>query len=430
MDQNKFSKFAQRRSVLNKLREKTNISGQAAEKFFNPEFQEVMESLRESDDQIWSIVKGESGEDSSSLKDLIKAARSNFNRREFITAVNFLGRFHKKMDEIVNVIKKLNFDVDKVHHEFLFKDLDSEQEKHLEALRGRFAQKIYAFQKEAGIMDFLSNLTTTRGRALSAWEKRYPNRVKNFKKDAGSLLTASEKMLKIVEDRLHEMGKFRAQRKVDNFMDSAKKIISAFGSYDGSFKELYGANIKSFVNDFLDQKKEKARKAEEMKQNSEEQTSENLPEEWVDMSGIENEESTLPVASERATIPDLEPEIKNKDLNPVPTASEAALDPQAAKIYEQIKDPNKNEALKPAKTPNVEKLDLDLGELEKDQINEPRDTQKPKEAHQKFVSFLETLGSEDPRFLEGKIRLYAKKIEAEDPEASIQLLQIAKKIGR
>ena len=130
-----------KRSVLNKLREMSNVSGIAAEKFFNPEFERVMNSLRESDNKIRALVSGQEiegedpGDDSVSLKDLYKNAKSNINRREYMTAIAFLGRFHKKLHEISNLVDKLNFDVDQVHNDFLFKDLDEDQKKHLSDLR-------------------------------------------------------------------------------------------------------------------------------------------------------------------------------------------------------------------------------------------------------------------------------------------------------
>src|SRR6266403_1952266 len=99
-------KAAQKRSLLNKLREMTNVGGIASEKVFHPEFQQLMDKLRnETDDPIRAIVSGEQiGEasppdDGIGLKDLLKSARSNVNRREYMKAVADLGRFHKKMND-------------------------------------------------------------------------------------------------------------------------------------------------------------------------------------------------------------------------------------------------------------------------------------------------------------------------------------------
>lgn len=247
-------KIAQRRSVLNKLREMTNVSGIAAEKFFNPEFQRVMESLREKDDQIRSLVAGDSigmgdpGSDAVSLKELLKSSKSNLNRREYMSAIAELGRFHKKLFDVVQEIGKLAFDVDKVHHEFLFKDLDEEKKQHLQDLKTRFAKESNAaLVKEASIMDFFYNIGTKRGRALAAWEKRYPKQVGKLKKDTAMLQARSEGLLAQVLSALKEMASARSTRNVDAYTKAADKITKSYQGYDKTFRDYYTANVKGFL---------------------------------------------------------------------------------------------------------------------------------------------------------------------------------------
>lgn len=247
-------KTAQKRSLLNKLREMTNVSGIAAEKFFNPEFKKVMESLREKDDQIRSLVSGESvgagdpGSDPVSLKSLIKSAKSNLNRREYMSAIADLGRFHKKIFDVVQLIGSLNADVDAVHHEFLFKDLSDESKGHLQDLKSRFAaaQKD-ALIKEASIMDFFHNLATKRGRALALWEKRYPKQVGKLKTDTNKLLEKSESLLNSVLSSLKEMAAARSVRNVDEYIKAAQKISAGYSAYDKGFRTYYTDNVKGFL---------------------------------------------------------------------------------------------------------------------------------------------------------------------------------------
>lgn len=247
-------KTAQKRSVLNKLREMTNVSGIAAEKFFNPEFQRVMESLREKDDQIRSLVAGESigmgdpGNDSIALKDLLKSSKSNINRKEYMSAIADLGRFHKKLFDVVDQISKLSFDVDQVHHEFLFKDLDDQKKQHLHDLKTRFAHtRRMEMIKEASIMDFFYNIGTKRGRALAAWEKRYPKQVGKLKKETLQLQGRSEVLLQQVLSALKEMASARSTRNVDSYTKAADKITKAYQNYDKSFRDYYTANVKGFL---------------------------------------------------------------------------------------------------------------------------------------------------------------------------------------
>ncbi len=220
-------KTAQTRNIFNKIRDWTNISGKAAENFFNPQFKEVMETLREVDSNIRSIVAGKSveggepGSDAVSLKDLLKSSKSNLNRKEYMTAVAELGRFHKKVFEVTQQVFKLNNVVDKVHHQFLFQDLGDEHKKQLEDLRQRFASQQQALVKEAGIMDFFHNILTNRGRALGFYEKRYGKQVEGLKKATEKMLGDSQKLLSNILLLLTEMASARASRNPDRYVKAA-----------------------------------------------------------------------------------------------------------------------------------------------------------------------------------------------------------------
>lgn len=252
-------KVAQKRSLIDKLIEKTNIGGIATEKYFSPEFQQIMDQLRQVDDGIRAIVAGEQiGEASApsdpiSLKELLKSVKSNLNRREYIKAVADLSRFHQKTAEIVKLISFLKVNVDKIHEKFLFQDLDEESKKHLSSLMKRWSANLYFeknLRKQANIADFLTNIGTERGRALSAWEKRYPNKVKKLKDDTVSLLSLSERLLSIILSSLKDLARARAKRNPDNYITIANKIPVAYKNYDqadNGFKKYYENNIKEFL---------------------------------------------------------------------------------------------------------------------------------------------------------------------------------------
>lgn len=260
-------KFAQRRGILNKLHEAFSPSGNAAENFFNPEFKKVMEALRKQDDTIRSIVAGEKigdgdpGEDRTHLKQLLKSAKSNLARREYLLAASDLGRFHAKAFEVSKAIEGLNSNVDEVHEQFLFKHLDDkdnekpeeyekrmQQRKYLQNLRERLASERQAeIVKQAGIMDFFVNVGTQRGRALAMWEKRYPEKTKALKQATAVQIDASQKFLDLVLSQLKEMAKARASRNVDTYMNLAKKISDKYSAYDTGFKKFYNDQIKGFL---------------------------------------------------------------------------------------------------------------------------------------------------------------------------------------
>lgn len=424
-------KTAQRRGILNKLREMTNVSGIAAEKFFNPEFQKVMESLRAKDNAVRALVSGQEiegadpGSDPISLKDLLKSAKSNFNRREYMTAVAELGRFHKKLFDVVQSIKDLSLDVDAVHHEFLFKDLGDEQKKQLADLKTRFAaQRQDAIVKEASIMDFFYNIGTKRGRALAAWEKRYPKQVGKLKKDTSMLLSRSDAMLGQILSALKEMASARATRNVDNYMKSADKITKSYQNYDKIFKDYYNSNIKGFLE-----------KIELMS------PTEKAP----DNKGLGAQEITAP---EKQESPSLPPE-SNIPI-PLTQVKEPVTIPQGAPAMSSVV-PSAPTALAPEKIPSIPPSPKVPAEMvapttEKELPTVPSlpptgTSEEPeaksdmlaremwgKKSHQKFLNSLESLAGESPFLLASHIKKYAKSIQGTDPEAAIELFKIVKSI--
>lgn len=252
-------KTAQRRGILNKLREKTNLGGMAAENIFSPEFRELMDRLRdETDDPVRAILSGTQignaspPSDAISLKDLMKDTKSAINRREYMKAVANLGRFHKKLFEATKILSGFKSNVDSIHEKFLLEGLDDDSKQHLHDLKGRIGAKAAStdqkyFIKEANIMDFFSNIGTERGRALAAWEKTYPKQVGKLKGDTIGMLRRSESVMANVLSILKDMATARATRNVDKYLLGADKIVKLYNIYDMAFKEYYNANVKGFL---------------------------------------------------------------------------------------------------------------------------------------------------------------------------------------
>ena len=94
------NKTAQERTLWNKFVENIgDVSGIAAENYFSPDLKKIMETIRSEDDSIRSTVSGKfigyaspKGE-AISLKDLLKSAKSNFNRREYFKSISDLTKF-------------------------------------------------------------------------------------------------------------------------------------------------------------------------------------------------------------------------------------------------------------------------------------------------------------------------------------------------
>ena len=418
-------KIAQRRSVLNKIREMTNVSGIAAENFFNPQFQEVMNNVRSVDAAIRAIATGQQIEDADpdpsnmgdtrSLKDLLKSAKSNFNRREYMTAVAELGRFHKKFADIARQIAGLHNKVDEVHHQFLFQDLDEDHKKQLHDLKTRFAaEQFEQMVKEANVMDFFYNIGTKRGRALAFYEKRYPKEVGRLKKDTANLLGKSESLLTNLLGSLKEMATARATRNVDNYMKAASRVSGAYASYDGLFKDYYNTNVKGFL--------EKAP----------------LPTaEKVDSKDLGNKE--VPGTKE---FPDLDlPAAKAPSIRTLPAEEDTTMNVRPDEIIdEKPETPTAVDLVNP-KIPAAPAMPTNVGPIPPapDTIPTPPRTDMesnpplpetykkmpPIMSHQNFYQSLEALAGESPTIISAYIKKYACGIQGSDPLVAIKLMQVA-----
>lgn len=246
------------RGIFNKLEEMTNLSGLRENTPFLKQkgLKEVMDILRKADDNIRSIVVGKSiGEsnielDGTSLKHLITEAKKNINRREYIIAISFLGRFHEKIEQINELGNDFNSEVVGMHDKLIFDGLDDETKAHLKKLHKKFAM-----QKEAGIRDFLANIFSARGQALKYWEKTYPNQIKKLKNETNAMFNRSEALYNTILASLGKLGSFRAVRQVDLYVDNLKNICQKLSVYDKAFEDFYKANVKGFL-DRLPQPKE------------------------------------------------------------------------------------------------------------------------------------------------------------------------------
>jgi hypothetical protein len=428
---------AQKRSLLNKLQEMTDIGGKATEKYFNPEFKELMDQLRNVDDGIRSIAAGEQiGEasapsDGTSLKDLLKSAKSNINRREYMKAISDLGRFHKKVFDMVYLLNLFKSNIEKIHERFLFQDIDDDTKKHLSSFKERWkgASTQSYFVKEANILDFFTNIATERGRALSAWEKRYPQRIKQMKSDLASLLTSSEKLLSGILGTLKDLAKARATRNPDNYINISNKISAGFKSYDdgsNGFKKFYENHVKGFLEKqefFAPTKVDDTGKPKELGQKDIgvplAPTVPPLPGPGLDFDQtqtlIKQPKPAGPISAPLGKIPSL-PQI-----------------PQFPKVHPIVKLPDPSNIIDTKDTSidlkmpqQVETIDPITGEITSSAGSVKNF--KMATAHKHFYASLEALSEESPILIGAHISKYAKSIMGTDPETAIKLLQIAKSV--
>ena len=257
-------KIAQKRRLRNKLRELINIPGERIEEMlgtWSPQLKELMELLRTVDDNI--------REQATDLKNLLKLATTNYNRREYMVAVAFLGQFRDKLEAIDQELSKLGKATDIKHHEFLFGDMDQEYVNYLlntlsPKLEQRRKPRIPAplsgkrafLVSEAGISDWWANLTTERGKALGAWEKRFPKQAKELKRQVDGMIKRAQGMYSFLLDTFKSLASFRATRSLEEYLKTAEKLQQKYKGFDANFSSFYDAYIKRFV----DLQKEKATK--------------------------------------------------------------------------------------------------------------------------------------------------------------------------
>lgn len=252
-------KTAQKRSLLNKLRENTDFGGMAAEKvpFLNPGFQAVMEKLRKADDTARSIALGTivgdadiDLEDTVSLKDLLKEAESALNRREYMKAATFLSRFHSKIIDIVKSFQTFELDLGAIHEKFLLEDMEDGVKEQVLKHRKRLLSSSSSNDiiKIAGIGDFLHNMLWERGRALAAWEKRYPEKAKSLKTSTSNILKLSKLVLEKLLKYFDEMAKARSKRMVESYEKYTNDFRKISVSYDVSFRKYYNDNVKDWAD--------------------------------------------------------------------------------------------------------------------------------------------------------------------------------------
>jgi hypothetical protein len=250
-------KLAQKRRLnfLNRIKEDTNLSGKFLE-YKNKDFENFMDKLREVDETVRELVVSESGD--NSLKDHIKVARSNFNRREYVNTVIILGRFHEILAKIAAEFKSLEIDQGKIHNKFLFDNLDESQKKFLmEVMPETFKKKetkkakasivTDAFLKEAGIGDMWHNLTSERGQALKAWEKRFPKFAKAFKRETEKMLNRSDGLFNTLTATLKSLGILRAHRKAEEYLATAVLFIKKFDGFHNEFGAYYDQYVNQLV---------------------------------------------------------------------------------------------------------------------------------------------------------------------------------------
>jgi hypothetical protein len=393
-------KKAQKRSLLNVLKEKTPIlNGKSLSKYFDPEYKEIMNDLYKKDSDIRSTVMGKSynkGEVKGipeHMKSFLKSAKSNLNRREYIGATSDLGKFHFNASEVNKLCTGLNLKIDEIHQKFLFKGLKGDHIDQLKSLHTRWAAQQNDIIKQAGfteIKDFFVNHGTSRGRALAAWEARYPKMVGDLRDKTSKMLDMSQSFYDELLAHLEEMGSARAESKIDDYLGLITKISRNFAKYDAAFKMYYNETVKPYVD--------KAKLFEQ-------QAPVENPKE------LGNKEVAQPAPASPPPV--------SQNLLVSPSAPSYLSAPPPAVSYSPAKPSSTN---------------FDTEELAPNTVKDPsplglkhEEVPPSKAAYRNFINSLEAMSSESPRILAAYINKYAQSIK-NDKETYNKLLNIVASI--
>jgi hypothetical protein len=409
-------KTAQERGFFNKLRESVNKPGAFLEGIFKPELDRVMVQLTALDDRIRSeltgkkIGTGEAPAIQTSAKDLLKASRTAFNRREYMTGVSDLAMFHKKMQAVSKDIDKFFADINKIHHKFLFDGVDEEKIKGLREHMEPKAASVIADQllKEAGIVDSLLNFVTRRGRGLAAWEKKYPKQIKELRDGGSKLLDHADALLANSISVLKEMATARVTRRPDEYMDLATKIKAEFNKFDAGFKAYYAGAVTPWMK-IKDEVEAAANKAKEPA------VSPTVSPEGKTELGAEPQYPTGGPAGPSAPL--------GAPLTSVPPMGGGFVSFKPTPGIQPPAQPQPQD-----QAPDTERTPAGVAPGAQVRIAPQPDTNIRVKTHAKFFNSLEAMSNEDPRILCSYITKYATSIQGDDPETAIALFSIVKRL--
>jgi hypothetical protein len=245
-------KTGQRRGKWEKFKEEKLHPGGRLMEHFSPEFSELMENLREVDEKVREIAAPDDKDET--LKAILQVAHTNFNRREYMTAISFLGQFQAKLEAMDRELSTLQNTVDMKHYEFLFGDVDPEHMKYLSQIGDKFNKNNNkgissraALESNAGIIDWWKGLDDNRHSALSAWEKRFPKYVTEIKKQTGAILSKAESVLTSILMQLKEMNGLRNARRLEEYLKAAKKMQEKIRGFNSLFASYYNNYVQKFL---------------------------------------------------------------------------------------------------------------------------------------------------------------------------------------
>lgn len=409
-------KLAQERDIFNKLREKANITGKILESI-NPEFQEMMDKLRATDEKIRSHAEN--------IKDIVRAAKSHNNRRDYLSSATNIASFHERCRFISAELQKFIKGVNLKHYKFLLDQFDDEQKQKLfgydpdkeislEEESAAVDDRVItaALKKQAGLSDWwfgmtdpigdlAHNLSNSRGVAMRALEKRFSIAfLKELKANTGMMVVRTQRFLSQLVATFKILASALAKRNVDQYVKAAKSFISKFAEYHKSFAKYYKDNIIPLKERHSELVQESQAKKDEAARRMEEEKSKKMEDDAA------------------------------RTRQEAPSSAPGSAPFPAARPY-QYTPPGTPGHIPMVAVPGVkkEKKMYEPEHIAELLSEEPFDLTKKKSSDE-FIAKIEKFAStNDPKSFMLEVLAYSEKLEETDPETSLKLLAIAEGIA-
>lgn len=401
-------KNAQERSIPNKLREEIGFLGKSLERL-NPDFAEMMDKLRATDEKI----RGQAEQ----VKDVVRSAKRLVNRRDYLTAATNMSAFHERCRHIAAGLEKFIKGIDLKSYEHLLNLFDDEQrqqlfgydpnaELNMEANDGMVSSSeiSLALMKQAGLSDWwfkmtdpigdmAHNLSTGRGQAMKALEKRFNiSFLKDLKSSSINMYNETQRFLSFLLAIFNQLATAVAKRNPNMYVQVAKKFIDKFAGYHKSFVNYYEKSIVP-----VKQQYEKIIAEKQQAQDHEKQ-------QWTNMlaPSVFNQ-------SPQQTAPAAGPSVQEHSSTPVNLT--------------QVSPKFKNNIL--------DVLERSRPGAKEDHLNDQKKEQEEEmSTAASFISKLEIIANtNNPKKMMLEILKYSAELENMDPETSLKLLAIAEGIS-
>lgn len=256
-------KQAQNMGKINRFLEKARPAS-ILEKvpFLNaPGFKEAMDELRENDSQARAILLGKSvgsvqntDNDNTSAKNLLKEAKKMIDRREYMSAISYLGRFKRKVKLAAEQINDIKLNIDQLNDKFFTEGLDDDVVNNLRELdkgiksRKAALEGLTGFHKKAALGSMFINLFTKRGRALAAWESKNRREIGKIKNVVNKMYSDSMSMNEFIVNVFDNMLSLRSSRDISGYSRIANRFLDRANTYESLFNNYYEGSIRRLVS--------------------------------------------------------------------------------------------------------------------------------------------------------------------------------------